>query len=189
MRYTRIDIKGQKFGRLVVKEHVDRDSAGNATWLCLCDCGNYKIVAAYKLKVGTTKSCGCLQKENVSKANRKHGAHGTPEYNAYLKAKERCTNERNKAWKDYGGRGIKFNFTSFEEFLLELGPRPQGLSLDRINNNGNYEIGNCKWSTRLEQHNNRRQPQAPIIGPLDDGSYERFCKFCGHREKANKEGI
>ncbi len=81
----------------------------------------------------------------------------TPEHIAYRHAKGRCSNPTDVAWKDYGGRGIKFLFTSFEQFFAELGPRPEGKSLDRINNDGNYEPGNVRWATHSEQVKNQRR--------------------------------
>ena len=86
----------------------------------------------------------------------RHGMSTTPEYRAYIGAKVRCTNPKNLVWKHYGGRGIRFKFTSFEQFFAELGYRPKGKSLDRKNNNGHYELGNVKWSTKSEQDRNRR---------------------------------
>jgi hypothetical protein len=85
---------------------------------------------------------------------------GTPEYQAYQDAKKRCTIPTNKNWSGYGGRGIKFLFTSFEQFFAELGRRPEGKTLDRINNDGNYEPGNVRWATPLEQIHNRRNGNA-----------------------------
>ena len=90
----------------------------------------------------------------------RHGHRGggkrTPEYGSYRNAKERCNNPHNDAYPRYGGRGIKFLFTSFEQFYAEIGPRPKGLTLDRINNDGNYEPGNVQWATYLEQATNKR---------------------------------
>lgn len=85
-----------------------------------------------------------------------HGMTGTPEHNAYISARQRCTNVWNPEWEDYGGRGIKFLFESFMQFYKELGPRPAGMSLDRINNDGNYEPGNVRWATDIEQRHNQR---------------------------------
>ena len=88
--------------------------------------------------------------------NVKHGMETTPECRAYYAAKNRCTNPKNVSYKDYGARGIKFLFESFEQFFAEIGPRPAGKSLDRENNNGNYEPGNVRWATRGEQQRNKR---------------------------------
>jgi len=88
---------------------------------------------------------------------RKQGITTTPEYNIYTAAQQRCNNPNVKCFKDYGGRGIKFLFTSFEQFFAELGPRPEGLTLDRINNDGNYEVGNVRWATRSEQRMNQHR--------------------------------
>ena len=110
--------------------------------------------------------CGCFvvrkQARFISGHNTiKHGAtvHGllTREYRSYRSAKSRCNNSKNLAWKHYGGRGIKFLFTSFEQFFAELGTRPENKTLDRINNDGNYEPGNVRWGTRHEQLSNRRK--------------------------------
>jgi len=85
-----------------------------------------------------------------------HGMSNTPEYQSYCSAKSRCTRENHQDWQNYGGRGIKFLFASFKDFYAELGPRPAGTTLDRINNDGNYEPGNVRWSTFSEQAVNRR---------------------------------
>jgi len=99
-------------------------------------------------------------KKNV--ANQKHGAKSTPEYAAYMSAKGRCNNPRNRSYKDYGGRGIKFLFTSFGQWLAEIGPRPSSAhSHDRIENDGNYEPGNVRWDTKDHQAQNRRRPFDP----------------------------
>lgn len=86
----------------------------------------------------------------------KHGWFGTPEYQACYSAKHRCENENNPCYDLYGGRGIEFKFTSFEDFIAELGRRPPGMSLDRINNDGHYESGNIRWATASQQQKNRR---------------------------------
>ena len=124
-----------------------------------CSCGKTGTIIAYNAVSGKTVSCGCY----VSKKNRElksrttHGMKNTPEYKAYVQAKIRCNNELSCDYHYYGGRGIKFLFTSFEEFFKELNHKPSSdHQLDRINNNGHYEIGNVRWATRSENCLNRR---------------------------------
>jgi len=113
-------------------------------------------------KPGSDSKSGQPLRFVVGHAARKHNMSGTPEYKAYDGAKDRCTRSTHKRWQDYGGRGIEFRFTSFEQFLAELGPRPTPEhTLDRSNNDGHYEPGNVRWATQLEQQNNRRPPQKP----------------------------
>jgi len=98
---------------------------------------------------------------------RRHGGEGTPEYKAYTDAKGRCTNPRSQAWHNYGGRGIRFLFASYEDFIKCVGPRPAGLSLDRIDNDSHYEPGNVRWATPSEQERNKRRcriaPTMPVV--------------------------
>ena len=130
-------------------------------WECLCECGNKTIVSASYLRNGKIKSCGCLRKEgNNTKHQHTSRSHTpSPTYSSWIKAKQRCNNPNVPNWVDYGGRGIKVCdrwLDSFENFLADMGERPDGTTIDRINNDGNYEPGNCKWSTPKEQSNNRR---------------------------------
>lgn len=148
---------GIRFGKLVVLSTAPSRN-NKACWRCRCACGNEKVIRAGALKDGFATSCGCSRSQSVSVRRLKHGLSQTPEYRAFAHAKLRCENPNDRAYADYGGRGIKFLFESFEHFLRELGVRPQGMELDRFpDNNGNYEPGNVRWATHKENLNNRRK--------------------------------
>jgi hypothetical protein len=150
------DLTGRKFGRFTVMGFSGMWTHGRSRWHCKCSCGEHRTVLGQNLKNGTSQSCGCLNREHLTAAITKHGLSRSPEYAAYYDAKNRCTSPKNEYWKDYGGRGIKFLFTSFAQFISEIGPRPEGLTLDRINNEGNYEPGNIRWATPKQQAQNSR---------------------------------
>lgn len=161
------DLEGQVYGQWLVigfggryKSRPETKQA-NTFWWCECSCflKTVKQVRAHDLKSGDSTSCGCYQIEVTIKNHSIHGMWGTPEYSCYLSAKGRCQNSNNQAYKDYGERGIKFNFVNFEEFYAEVGDKPEpkkNFSIDRINNNGHYEKGNVKWALMYEQNRNKR---------------------------------
>lgn len=153
------DLQGKRFGRLVVISRVQVD--WRTRWKCQCDCGEETIVRRDTLVNGRTRSCGCLLSESASVRAKAAGSHrmtGSPEFGAYCAAKTRCTNTKTKDWKNYGGRGIEFHFASFAEFILNVGPRPSPAhSIDRIDNDGHYEVGNVRWATKAEQQCNQRR--------------------------------
>lgn len=148
-----IDRTGSKFERWTVLSFSHRNSAGSASWNCQCECGSLGKVLGSNLTSGSSTSCGCWKKEQAVT----HGMTRHPAFRVFCAAKDRCTREGNKQYQDYGGRGIKFLFTSFEEFWEELKETyKEGLTLERIDNNKNYESGNVKWATRVQQANNKR---------------------------------
>ena len=153
----KINLIGQRFGRLLVISEADRDKQQRVKWLCRCDCGVEKVVQGRDLRRGKTKSCGCLNREVSAERNTTHGLCRTPDYQAWCAAKWRCTNPNNKHYANYGGRGIEFKFPDFETFLDHIGPKPsKAHSLDRIDNNGHYEPGNIRWALIKAQARNKR---------------------------------
>ena len=155
-----IDMTGKRFGRLVVLSREPNDRHGFAVWKAICDCGNTTIVLGISLRRGAIRSCSCFQKEIASAMKFKHG-HGrtgntTREYNSWSNMKSRCLRPEGHHIKGYKGITICDRWlNSFENFLEDMGPRPIGETLDRIENRGNYEPGNCRWATPKTQQNNR----------------------------------
>lgn len=150
----KLDLTGRIFGRLTVIEEVNKKGR-DIEWVCKCCCGNTVTVRRSSLMSERTKSCGCLWREKQTT----HNASKTPEYRVWQSMKQRCNNAKAYRYKDYGERGIVVcdRWNSFECFFEDMGQRPSiSHSVDRIDNDGNYEPGNCKWSTRSEQQRNKR---------------------------------
>lgn len=155
------DETGKRYGRLTVVGKHHQDARKEWYWLCECDCGNKAIVSGNKLRTGNTKSCGCLQEEHRREGFHKtHGKSETPLYIAWLNMRSRCYNPGNIMYSNYGGRGIAVCDEwrqSSEAFMrwAEANGYKDGLSIDRIDVNGNYEPNNCRWVTKKRQYLNR----------------------------------
>lgn len=182
----KIELAGRRFGRWKVLGFAGVNKSKNGTWLCECDCGVQKPVIGGHLRKGWSVSCGCYQKEMAANAALDHRA----ERDVYAGARWRCADLTNP---QYGGRGIKFLFTSFEQFFAELGPRPEGkdekgralYSIDRINNDGHYEPGNVRWATNLEQVLNR----GVVYGSAEIAQLAQARANCNHIRWHVKRGI
>ena len=164
---------GDRFGRWLVltpvEPYVSPKGEKLSRLLCRCECGTERIVLAQSLRSGISRSCSCLQREIAAQRKTIHGHGGkwTPTYRSWIAMKGRCHYPANASWQYYGGRGITVCDRwrdSFEAFLADLGERPEGKTLDRIDPDGDYEPGNCRWATPKEQRANQRpvEPQTAL---------------------------
>lgn len=163
LRYEQCqDIIGKRYGNLIVIKKIKKSKRND--FLCKCDCGTKKVICKSSLINGFTKSCGCLIKKGKENIFYKHGLTNTRIYNIYFSIKKRCYQSKDISYKNYGGRGIKVcdewlnkenGFINFYNWAMQNGYRDD-LSIDRIDNNGNYEPNNCRWTTKTFQNNNKR---------------------------------
>lgn len=153
-------LDNQRFARLVVIRRVGIDKHGKATWECRCDCGRITVASTGSLRKGNTKSCGCMKDQMIGDRCRTHGMSRSSEYRIWCLMRSRCGNPDNHDYKDYGGRGIEVCQRwreSFSTFFADMGARPfPQAEIDRIDNDGHYEPGNCRWTDRTTQTRNKR---------------------------------
>lgn len=161
------DETGMRYGRLVVLKYTGRagGKSRHPKFLCICDCGNEAEVTGTNLRQSQTLSCGCLQKERTSDASKTHGLNGTPEHSSYYSMMYRCYKESDNNYENYGGRGIKVcdrwrepDDVGLINFINDMGERPEGTTLDRIDVDGDYCPENCRWITRdIQSYNTRKK--------------------------------
>ena len=160
--HNKLDLRGKKFGRLVVLEDSRKRKSRRVLWNCICDCGNKVRISSKCLRNGHSQSCGCLKLEILIKRTTKHG-HGrarkqTATYRSWLGMKTRCLNPKVECYKHYGGRGITIceRWMKFENFLEDMGEKPKDLTIERLNNKDGYSPENCIWATMEIQTRNKR---------------------------------
>lgn len=156
-----IDLTGQRFGRLTAIERDRTTKSRKPAWNCRCDCGNEITVYGVYLRNGSTKSCGCLSIDLLKERSKTHGMSKSRLYGIWAGIKSRCKNPQRKKFPDYGGRGIKVceewdnSFEAFRDWAIANGYRDD-LTIDRKDNDGDYDPSNCRWITTKQQSNNRR---------------------------------
>lgn len=153
------DLSGKKFNMLyVIKDSGKRSKSRGVYWVCRCNCGNIKLVEGRLLKTGNTKSCGCYHKSLEWQTSKKHGMSQTPTYRSWNSMIQRCRDEQNASYKNYGAKGIYVcdRWKIFENFLQDMGERPKNKTLDRINSSLGYSAENCRWANSKLQSANKK---------------------------------
>lgn len=172
------DYAGERFGRLTATNLVRVDDKGRHDWAFVCECGTECVKDIKSVRSGHTSSCGCLVRDALIDRNTKHGlSRKYPQtYRTWKDMKARCSNPNDTSYKNYGGRGIKIcsRWEDFANFFCDMGPRPDGLTLDRINVNKGYYPENCRWADAETQANNRRG----TLWMEMDGRRVSFSQWC-----------
>ena len=183
----RKNIAQQRFGRLTAISSTGEKKWGVFLWHCMCDCGGTHIAAVNSLIAGLVRSCGCLLKETASNNAMRHGEYGSPTYKSWDSMMQRCNNPNTRSFKNYGGRGISVYppWQQYETFRKDMGERPPGTSLDRIDVNGDYTPSNCRWATAATQARNQRRNRLTF----DQAETIRTMYKQGKRPKAIAEAL
>lgn len=182
-----VDVMGRRFGSLVVSGQSERKSLAGKLWVCSCDCGGHAVTTSLKLRTGHTTSCGCYKRSRIADASRTHGRSKKDRtYKSWKQMRQRCNNPNSDQWEWYGGKGISIcpEWNSFEQFVADMGERPEGMTLDRKDGSGNYEPTNCRWATAKQQAETNRGLIKPGSRPpnrLPDAAIEsiRAMRFGG----------
>ena len=178
---TPYNLIGKRFGRLVGISRAEKHPRyGQSRWLFRCDCGTEKVLFGYSVVHGTVQSCGCLQRQRLKENRTKHGRCNTPEWRVWISMRRRCEVPSDPAYPLYGGRGIAVcsRWQYFLYFLEDMGKRPVGMTLDRIDNDGPYSPENCRWASRKQQVRNRRTTMFETIGGVKLSLQEWAEKIC-----------
>jgi len=187
------DKRGMKFGRLAVTEYAGQNYHFESQWLCRCDCGNFATVLSGQLMSKSTVSCGCYARELISNINYKHGMTNTRLFHIWQGMRLRCSNQNNRDYKNYGSRGISVckewmdSFQSFHNWAVSNGYN-RNLTIDRKNNDGNYEPLNCRWTTLKIQANNTRRNHIITINGISKTIAE-WSDFSGIKWTTIKERV
>lgn len=185
-----VELTGKSFGRLTVVGRSPRRSASGAMWFCRCECGGETHVASLKLRSGRTQSCGCYRRDLGHTKNLTHGlSNKSRTYKTWKEMRRRCTSKTASQYKWYGGRGIKVceRWNNYKAFLEDMGERPEGTTLDRIDNDGNYEPGNCRWANHKEQ--TRKQATNKLSASLAESLRQDRSAGMSYRALGLKYGV
>lgn len=189
----KMSCEGKTFGRLTVFAKCSKRGPSNSVyWLCKCSCGGSARVTTHMLVHGKVRSCGCLFTEMIVKRNTTHGLCAVPEYKVWRSMHDRCGNPNKAEYVNYGGRGIKVcdRWQSFKNFYADMGSRPSSKhTIERINNDGNYEPGNCVWADRSTQCLNRRRFKNNKSGHTGVLTYTDKTGNTLYRASAQRNGI
>lgn len=175
----RLDLTGQRFGSLVAVKRVE-PAGSQSRWLCLCDCGTESIARLGNLRSGHTVSCGCRRMTATAEDKTRHGMYGSPTYKSWSGMLTRCLNPTNHKYPAYGGRGIRVHdaWKEFDAFFADMGERPPGTTLGRIDNDGHYEPGNCEWQSATAQARNKRNT-ARFMFQGREATLQEHCESSG----------